>query len=546
MKKAFKLSPIIDEEFGAVLTKMISGMLPHEKYEPALFGRILKEVFDIIPLWEMNMQYYVIFHILEKLRKIQIVAGGSYIPKLTREMLDETMDSEAINYVSNSAVGMSDWIKRSLSETSTFSEVDLKEEIQLQESTSRLYNMVMDLYDDAWDLQIDSNEALGYGQLLESNLVRTVAWSSLDIQGQILNSKYVVQGKEYVGPIGWNKYNFQVNRALRKRLDRNKKQTIRLEDIEDIKEMDEKLSQSYIPLASYGYAPLDSSATMFRHWLAVVVGTEGTGKTAMFCDSTTQLLLNGRRVCYIMGETTEDRIYSRILSNLVYKREGLRIPSNSIASTEELDAEEINAINRCKMFLISAREEGRLILHPRINYNSIYEDLFDLYEETNCDAFFIDHSLAQDGLSEVYQAVEKLSIGCRNFKNDYPVFIGVSSHPSVEAVEYLERGKVPPSGPTKGNKVLSQEADFVSILYTNDELKAQEKIKVIGFKTRGNKFSISKFFLRFDSRISVYEYNKLDQGKNALSEEEAANVISMLRDQTDSEEDEYESTLEEI
>lgn len=530
-KKPFNLEidVLSDQDLQKILTGILSGLLPHENYTPKSFSSILKSVFRIIRLTELKMEYYVIFHILNKFR---IAQGESkdFIPRLTEEILETTMEVEAANYAQNPRVGVKEWIQRSLSTDGSHvqTSAELEEELILQENATRLYDRVMDLYSDAMSQKKTGEEALALIPTLLSAVQRNVAIRSLDLQGDILNYGKTIQGDTYIGAEGWLNYIKKVMFALRSRISSSSIKTVTLDSLESLNTLEDEMKRIYDPLCDYRVEPLDQSTPMRRYWLAVFCGNENTGKTADALTAAARLIVAGYKVVYMVGESPIGTIFSRLLSSYIYETEKLQIPSDHLVHLDSLDPEIREAVSRASLKLIDARESGQITFLESLSYTSVYDDLAELYEEIEFDAVFIDHSNALRGNLDLYERIGMLSSALLQFKKDYPVYVHVTSHLSTEAKLALEKGKIPNSSPTKGNGTLSADADLVVIYYAPEDAKQKDLIQAYISKTRGAKPPTFRYVIRLRSAISHTSYNLVDQGKFVGEEIEMQSAIEAL------------------
>ncbi len=109
--------------------------------------------------------------------------------------------------------------------------------------------------------------------------------------------------------------------------------------------------------------------------------------------------------------------------------------------------------------------------------------------------------------------VTNLALDCREFKNMFPAYVLICSHPSSDLKDILqtdpEKVKNLQISPTARSATLSQEADEIFILYSTEALNRQGLLGWITYKRRGPQ--VNTIFLRKHFHVSAFTYDEHDQ-----------------------------------
>ena len=505
------------EPLSSSLDYLISGTLPHENYEAEYFSSIIQNIFKLIRLEEMSMEYYVLFSALTQLKKI-----GSSIPEfkphLSKEVLDTVLVSSLFDLIRRPEVRITRYLD------SQGLPSDLNNELALEKAAQVLYERTMDLYDRCFEKAVPSSQALSGFSAFKEAYIRHVADEFLQVQREILEDGVRIGRVRYIGPEGWREYSRYFHSQLSMRLDAVEDNTIHVKDIETGNELMLELTKLFEPLSEYNIRPLDNSVAIYKHRLVTIAGNEGIGKTSFSCYLAALLISKGKRVLYMHGESPKGLAYVRILCAYI------RITTNKFITPDHITgklgmSEEIEKlVRRVRLELDTS---GNLILEKSFNYYTIYDELVSLYEEYKFDAVFIDHSKTLSGGRKEKEDIDALAIALRTFKVKYPVYICVLSHLSVIAKEMLQRGKKVTSSPTRGSTTLSGESDEVFILNRTEELKRQSLIALDVYKIRGSDVT-DIILLKFFPECCYIEFDPRDQGayeKNLVGAEAALEDI---------------------
>lgn len=525
-----------DEDLQGSLEYLISSLLPHENFDSSMFSANLQAIGEHIFVEELQMEYYLMYKFLSDLKSIQM-ASRNFKPMLTREVLDRTLETVLTDLILTPELGVAEW-----SDDNGHS-FNIKSQEDVNAATTRLYRRTMDLYDRCFELKVDSLSALTILPILKEQILANVAVNSRRVQDQILEGIYSARvgrrWKNYTGAYGWFDYTIDMIASIRSRLEKATIGVRKINTIDQLVVIKEEWKLIYKPIAKYGIPPMDASAPILRHWMALFCGNEGTGKTAWAINIARSAIKEGARVLYMCGETTSSVMLSRYSSHEIYKSSGKFITRESLSNLDDEDEETKKEVDEA---LISLIESGSLQLIPKLPYKGIYDTLKAKMEEDPFDVLLIDHTGAMSGgTGNQTQDISDMSVELRDFKNDFPVYIGVMSHLSASAKKAIAEGKEIEGSPAKGSSNLSYEADEVKVMHVNKELKKLELVAMVTTKTRGNAMA-GPVYLKFYGEISTFEYDLEDQGRYS-AEKVRQEVMLDILDNDVTEEEDFEVSL---
>lgn len=499
-----------DEALQTAVERIISGLLPHEGFEPELYGDLLNNLFKYIKLEEFQGEYYALLQTLDRFKSIKQAVKG-YTPALTKDILEATLESNIETLVSSYKVN----IRRLLEDEGQDTNIEIEETFDI--ACNILATRTYDLFDRCMDLAISSSESVGYLQALEGEFVMHTANQSIIAQAKIFKEGIKVGRKKYKGPKDWLEYINIVQLEVKKRIVENDNKVLNIYDTNVAKELVEKIRESSIPLADYGLPPMDADTPMLRHRLVILVAQENVGKTTMSVEWANRVILNGHKVLYMTGENTYERFYVKQLSNFIYKKHGYRITPSDIINPESLPDSIIRLIN---IATAEFSETKCMRLAKAFHYDTVYEELVAEYEKEPFDAVFMDHSYALLGGTDWYERIGNLAVACRQFKNDYPVYMQVLSHTSSEALKDIKAGKKVGSAPTKGNASLAGEADEIFVLTRSELLDKQGLLSIQNYKRRDATLVYENMIVKKQFDVSSFVWDdKYQTVANAMAQE---------------------------
>lgn len=503
-----------DEALQTAVNRIISGMLPHEGYQPELYTDLLYSVYKYIKPEEFEGEYYILFQMLEKhcLIKQRV---KSYCPKLDRDMLEANLFASLDTLVLSENVNSEKLLNMEGLDT------DLEIEENFDSARELISHRVFELYDTCFELGIGSSDALGYLPALEGEFVEHMAKQSIQVQVEILNQGKRVGRKRYLGSSGWMSYMNVLNMEVANRLQEEDNNVIDISKPGTISGLLEKAKANAQPLANYGIPPLDDETPMLKHRLVILTAQEGTGKTTLSIEWMVNLMLQGKSVLYMSGENTAERLMPKILSNYIYKKYGFKLTTKEIINCEVLPSNLNRLVNVCKLEL---EEKGLLRIVKELSYDRLYQELQSEYDKKPFDAVMLDHSYSLTGGTDWYDRIGKLAVASRKFKNDYPVYMLILSHLSTEAKKFLAANRKVEASPTKGNSSLSGEADEIFILSRTESLAKQEKILMQVYKRRDAKIIASNLIIKTKFEVCSFIWDDKFQTMTSEEAQEISNI----------------------
>lgn len=517
-----------DEILQENLNKVISGLLPHDNYEPKLFSDLLTNVFKLINLEEFYGEYYVLMDSLKVLTELKLVSKH-YTPRLTRDFLESNLQSNISLLVRNPLVRIQDILALEGHDTN----------LELQETfstaASLLYNKTLELYDECFELEVDSNDAFTFIPVLRSAFILHTAEMSLRTQSKILNGGLRLGRQIYSGPQDWMTYIQDMHLEITRRTSEDGEGYMVVDSMEKSNELMEEVRASSIPLGNYGLPPIDVLTPMLRHRLVIVSAKENTGKTKFLVNCSNTLMRNGHTVMIMSGETTFGKMHAQLISNYMYQEFGIRVTPDEVAKSEELDDDGLRRqINIARAKVV---ESKNLILQESLRYKDLYAQLVNLYERKPFDALFIDHSYALKGNGPAYDNQGMLALAVREFKNKYPVMVMVLTHLSSDAKEQMLRGKLVESSPTKGSAALSTEADEIFIMFDNESLRKQGLLGIQNYKRRDAELLVTPMVVRKQFDVSAFVWDEKLQNTLNPQVQQLDKIMDAYGDEDDDEDD---------
>ena len=467
-----------DEGLRGALNNFISALLPHEYYEPELFMEILATIFKYVKLKEFQLEYRLLLEALYNLGKIK-VSMATYSPLLTRDIFLAILDASVQDAVVNPELGVDEWLKYEGFDT------DLSVARVREDTCQRLCTRALELYDTCYDLGVNSTGVMNYEPELREAFISNVSRNSLNVQASIIRHEVRIGRKIYHGYADWRQYTTRMVAELNTRLDEalSENRTI-VNCVENSERLLSTLPEFFIPISEYGIPPIDESTPILRHRMVVIVGKENIGKSKFAVDQAVNILLSGHKVAYMCGETQQGKIYADILINYIWKKFGLVVRPEHLVTPEECPTDVRKAIGMAKDTVVT---EGNVILCDAFSYDTVFEQLQSLYDETQFDAVIIDHSCALVGTTgdgSLKSKIDALSSACVKFKKNYPVCVMVTSHPSTSAKNTDARGRETNDSSAKGSQNLSTDADEVFFLRDNMTLQKQGLLMIENCKRR--------------------------------------------------------------
>ena len=537
MLQVLKINIMDDEELQGVVKEFISSLLPHENFNPEYFSSNLQYIFRYVKLEEFSMEYYVILKVLYDLNKIK-ASYNSYVPQLTRETLENTLEVSLADSILLPQLGVKEWL--------TYENLNNNLEIETvkQDACQKLYARCLELYDDCLKMKVDSSLVLNKVPALKSAFIAHAANQSLIAQANIMQGSMRIGRKNYSGVQDWLEYSTRSNIEISDRLrEADEDKVMSLDSLETSLKLLDSLKSQFIPIANFGIPEIDGSGDvigtpLLQHRLITIVGAENVGKTMFAKDVTTNVILAGKRVLYMCGENAKSKMYSEILINFIAKKYQMYVLPSHVQDVSSCPEHVRKVINMAASELV---ESNSLVLRDSYSYDTLYDELVADYDRYQPDVFIIDHSFALSGGyngDNGKRNIDGLAKDLKDFRKAYPVCVLALSHPSIYAKDCIDRDKAIEQSPTKGSQNLSTDSDDVYVLRDNEVLRKEGLIALENTKRRdcdrlANMVILKK---RFDVSHFVYD-EKYQASATSLSVEADAALKELDRLYSDGDED---------
>lgn len=523
-----------DDELQECLNKVIAGIIPGENYDSCYYSDILENIFKYIHLEEFSGEYYCLLAIAEKVRAISNRIK-SYKPKLTRESVLERMKTNISSLVRAKEVRIEEML------IDNGLDINLSLPQNLEAACSLLVSKTLELYDACAEYNYSGDDAISFLPAYEEAFLAHINDQTIKIRAEISYNEVMIGKKVYSGSKDSIAYEKLVQSEIENRLGNDMDENATYVDsIDKADTLNNAFVQEYKKLADFGLPPIDDKTPMCPHMLVVTCANEGVGKTQTMVHKITNLLLQGKSVTIMCGESNKGKVQAMIVSSYIYKKYGYYITLADIKDPSRLSDDMLKLLRKCQIELA----DGRYTLVRTFTYTNIYNELVAEYDKHPFDALFIDHSYALKGTGNIYDNLNAMIVQLREFKLDYPVYVDVNSHLSTVAKDLVSRGKTVDQSPTKGSSNVSAEADLILILIKNDILDKQGLLAIANYKRRDAEVIVDSMIVRKKFNVSTIEWDDKIQnyatGYNATAE----SLLSDIEEQygSDSDDDEYEDS----
>lgn len=511
-----------DDVLAESLNKVLSGLLPHHNYDASTFASLYPTLQQVLPIEDTSGVYYVMYTVLEKYARLSsMVKTGDFQIRITRERFQNALENNLPDLILDPKCN----IKELMDAEGKSSDITIPT-VQ-QEIMGVLYTKCMELYMSCYDLEQSYEDAMSSIVDLQDNIKANVIETGMQMQRAIMSTGVKYGRKSYVGPLGWMEFTQELMRQVSE-IGTPETGTLICNDIGKLSAIEKGVEERREPLAGYGVPQLDDQTPMMRHRLAVFVARENVGKTRIMLHLAAALLRKGVKPFFACGETPKDSIFIDLVTTYIFQEYGMHFTSSDI--TEEgmqmLTLEDQQLITSVKARLIS---NGPYIVE-NLSYDNVTATMTKAYNE-GCQAFFIDHTQSLRGRKgrSMNELVTNLALDCREFKNEYPVYVCVASHPSTDLKDLMQKDKAKSLqiSPTAQSSTLSTEADEVFILYENDLLKKQNLLGWMTYKRRGAP-KIPSFYIKKEFHVCSFVYDAKYQGAATMDDEDINELISSM------------------
>ena len=513
-----KINLMDDQELRDTINVFISALLPHENYDVTLYSTVLDTIYKYVHLDEFQLEHRLLLETLSELNRIR-VSMPAFEPRLTRDVFIHILEAGIMDAIIKPDLGVTEWLSYEGMNT------NLNIQTAKEEACQRLCERALELYDECFEKAEQTDAVLNREPELRAAFLSHVSTQMVNVQAEILQHEARIGRKKLRGAEAWLEYTLAATAEVNNRLKESENsKVVKLDSVEGSLELLQSIKEMFVPIANYGIPEIDQFTPILRHRLVVVVGMENIGKTKFVVDQAVNVLMADGKVAYMCGETMKAKIYADILINYIWKKYGLIVRSEHLASPE-LCPDEVRKV--IGMAIDTVVNKGGLVLCDAFNYASLFSELTALYESTKFDMVVIDHSCALVGSvgdGSLKAKVSQLALDCRDFKKKFPVCVMVTSHPSSAGKQTAKVGKNTNDSPTKGAQELSTEADELFYLRDTETLAKQDLIMLENTKRRDAGRIIEPIILRKKFEVSAFVYEASDQGgdtKLSIQREEA-------------------------
>lgn len=524
-----------DEVLCECLNSVFSGLIPHHKYNNESFAVLYPLLKTVLDPKDARGLYHVFFTIFEKYNAMAtMLPTGTFKISIDRERFSKALENNIPDFILEKQTMMDDLLAQE------GKSADLSIPTVQSEAMGILYEKAMALYDECFDLEISHDDAIAkiidLKDVIKANLIET----GLANQRAIMSTGVRFGRKFYSGPLGWLEFTQQLCRELSE-LDSNSHGDLVCNGLDVLKSVDEKVEESNEALANYGIPQLDDFTPMLKHRLGVFVARENVGKTRTLVCLTAKLIQNNVKVLFCCGETTEDSIINSVISSYIYLEYGMYIESHQLAGDgyKELLPEDRQVVDTARARIAMSG----LAVCTDLEYDNVTSKI-SYYVNMGYRAMFIDHTQSLRGRKNrsMSELVTGLALDCRELKNQYPIYIGVASHPSSDTKDLMQKQQLQGTqvSVTAQSAALSQEADEIFILNSTEYLANQGLLEWITHKRRGAE-SIKPVYILKRFNVSAFKYDPKYQGVSNVDEGTLDGLMSSYVGRDD---EEHDSTLD--
>lgn len=493
-----------DESLTECLNKVISGLIPHNNYNPESFALIYPTLKTVLSREDVRGLHFVFYVIFDKYFALSSSVGTeNFKINITEERFSSALQNNLPDLILEPQLEI-DVLMAEEGKSADITIPTVQQEVMgvIYEKLMALYSECKNIassYDDSMSSIIDLKD------IVKANLIDT----SISAQRAIMSTGVRMGKKFYRGPSGWIEYTQDVTRKISE-LDQSSTGDLECDSIAKADEIDDRVKTLSTALCGYGIPQLDDFTPMLCHRLMVLVARENVGKTRIFIHLIASLIRAGVKPFFECGESPKELMFNNIVSSYIYQEYGMYFESNTLYGEgyEELSAEDKQIVNTAKARILSSG----LVISNDLAYDD-FTSKVTYYFHRGCEAFFFDHSQSLRGRRgrKTSELVTTLALDAREIKTKLPIFVAIASHPSTDVKTLFQKeqnGKTTDLqvSPTAQSSTLSTEADELFILHENEFLKRQGLLMLYVNKRRNGE-KPAPIYLRTHFNVSAFEYN---------------------------------------
>ncbi len=503
-----------------VLNHIFSGLLPHANYDPQTFGLLYPTLTSTLKTQNVRGVHYAFYVIFDKYFSLQSsVTAEKFCVNISRERFEKALSNNLPDLILEPQLE----VDRLMNEEGKSGDISIPT-IQ-NEAMGIVFSKALALYDLCFDYAASYEDAMADIIALKDAIKANVIETGMQLQRAIMSTGMRYGRKFYRGTSGWIEYSQQLVREVSE-LDLSSDDSLICDNLDMLSHVETQAEEMAEGLAEYGIPQLDDKTPMLRHRLVTIVARENTGKTKVITHLIASLIRENRKVFFACGESDPDSIFLRVVSSYIYQEFGLyfepdEMTGQALVSMSEED-QQIVQTAKARIAL------SGLVINNSLEYDNVLST-FISYQQKGYDAFFVDHTQSLRGRKsrKIGELVTTLALDCREFKNNYPVYVCLASQPSTNLKDILQKDQTTDihQSPTAQSSTVSQEADEVFILTETDYLAKQNLLQWIVFKRR-DASKPSPFYIRKLFHVSAYVYDPNVQSGDNLDANELEGMIS--------------------
>lgn len=516
-----------DEALTDCLNGIISGLLPHENYEPATFALLYPTLKTVLDTSDVRGLYYATYLIFDKYMSLaSSLPRGTFEIKITRERFEAAVGNNLPDLILEPKMTVVDL----MAEEGKSADINIPT-VQ-QEVMGVIYEKIMALYDECFDMAQSYEDSMSkivdLKDIVKANLIET----GMGMQRAIMSVGQKIGRRFYRGPQGWLEYVQSLSREVSE-MERSDEGDLECNGIEDVTALDESAQELSEPLTGYGVPQLDDFTPMLKHRLAVLVARENTGKTQICIHLIASLIRAGVKPFFACGEAPKELMFCCIVSSYIYQEYGMFFEPHYLSGEgyAQLSPDDQQVVNTAKARVSSSG----LVISNNLEYDTVVAKVTHYFNK-GCEAFFFDHTQSLRGRKgrRIADLVTGLALDCRELKNELPIYIMVTSQPSVGLKDLLQKDQMTDMqlSPTAQSAAFSQEADELFIINENEYLKTQGLLQWITYKRRGAS-KPKPFYILKHFNVSAYEYDARFQGVEAMDENTLDGLVNSIASDPD-------------
>ncbi len=511
-----------DEQLCDHLNHVLSGLLPHESYQPTTFSVLYPTLSTILPFSETRGLYFAFYTVLEKFFKLQsAVNSDNYQVNIARDRFASALSNNLPDLILEPRMLVSDI----MSEEGKSGDITIPT-IQ-SEAMGVVYEKTMMLYDTCYDLGQSYEDAMAYIINLKDSMKANIIDTGIQMQRAIISTGYKYGRKTYRGTTGWLEFSQQLVREVSE-LDAATNDDLMCNNLEMLGNIEKQTVVMSEGIAEYGIPQLDDRTPLLHHRFVVLVAKENVGKTQVVTHLIASVIRSGGRPFFACGESQPNAMFMRVVSSYIYQEYGMYFIEADLVGEglEALSEEDRQIVQTAKARCASSG----MVISNSLEYDNITATFTRAYYN-GCNAFFIDHSQSLRGRKgrKIGDLVTNLALDCREFKNNYPVYVCLTSQPSTNLKDILQKGsdKDIQQSPTAQSSAPAQEADELFILNDNDYFRKQNILQWIVYKRRGAP-KPAPFYIKKLFHVAAYQYDPNLQGGDNVNASEMEGIISSI------------------